>query len=213
VSEAQEATAMTTAATGLMTAEEFFAFVQRKENQGRYFELFRGKVLEMPPPGERHGIVCGWIGHLLWGYVIRRGAGAVCTNDTGLIVQENPDTVRGPDVMLFGESRPLDQLNPRHSTRIPLLAIEVYSPNDNPNETIRRTEQYLLRGVSLVWGVDPVNRTVSVHTRHEFSRVYDETQVLEGFDSLPGFQCRVSELFDLPGQQSAGDPVVQPQAS
>ena len=51
---------MTTAtATDLMTAEAFFAWVHRPENADRWFELERGKVIEMPPPGHRHGVVCG----------------------------------------------------------------------------------------------------------------------------------------------------------
>ena len=48
---------MATAATNLMTAEEFFDFANRLENRDRRFELEEGEIVEMPSPGERHGAV------------------------------------------------------------------------------------------------------------------------------------------------------------
>src|SRR5262245_24691409 len=109
---------MATVGTKRMTAEEFFDWLQRPENQHRLFELEAGEVVEMPPPGELHGILCGWIAHLLWRYVLQRGQGSVSSNDTGLLVKRDPDTVRGPDLMLFEESRRLDDLNRRFVERL-----------------------------------------------------------------------------------------------
>src|SRR5262245_6247865 len=113
---------MATATTKAMTAEEFFDWVHRPANQERTWELERGEVVEMPSPGEMHGILCGFLAHLLWSYLLRRGrGGAVSTNDTGLLVEENPDTVRGSDLMLFTESLALDQLSRKYTRRIPQL--------------------------------------------------------------------------------------------
>jgi len=183
-----------------MTAEEFWEWASRPENQDRHFELEGGSPVEMPPPGEIHGLLCGWIAHLLWEYVLRRGAGGVTANDTGLLVEEDPDTVRGPDVMLFGESRPLTQLSPRFSTRVPLLVVEVLSPNDQANKVARRVGQYLRRGVPLVWVVDFEDRTVAVYRPGEIQMVLDDTEELTGEGVLPDFQHRVADLFALPGQ-------------
>src|SRR5438552_1692602 len=100
--------------TKAMTADEFWEWASLPGNAGTIFELDRGRIIEMPPPGELHGVICGLIAHLLWNYLFQRGKGHVTTNDTGLLVQEDPDTLRGPDVMLFLESRPLDKLNPKY---------------------------------------------------------------------------------------------------
>jgi Uma2 family endonuclease len=191
---------MTTVGTRLMTADEFWEWADRPENEGRRLELESGKVIEMPSPGELHGLLCGWITHLLWAYLLRRGAGGVCSNDTGLLVAQGPDTVRGPDVMLFLESRPLEQLSPRFSTRVPQLVVEVLSPTDQTNKVNRRVSQYLRRGVPLVWLVDPETRTVAVYRPAQIHQVLDETEELTGDEVLPDLRYRVAELFTLPGQ-------------
>src|SRR5207249_3210009 len=84
-----------------MTAEEFFDWVNRAENRDRHFELDRGEVVEMSRPGERHGFVCLNVGRLLGNYTYQRRQGYACSNDTGLILQRDPDTVRGPDLVLY----------------------------------------------------------------------------------------------------------------
>jgi Uma2 family endonuclease len=194
---------MATVEASKMTAAEFWDWTHRPENEGRRFELERGEVIEMPSPRERHGILCGWISHLLWSYVLRRGSGAVSTNDTGLQVEQSPDTIRGPDLILFAESQPLDRLNPRFSTRIPQLVVEILSPGDRPNRTNRRVGQYLQRGVPLVWLVDPESCTVGVHRMGQYPVTLDESEELTGMDVLPDFRLLVAELFTLPGATPA----------
>lgn len=193
---------MATVATGPMTAEEFHDWATRPENRGRWFELERGEVVEVPPPGELHGILCGWIAHLLWAYVARRGSGAVSANDTGLLVEEGPDTVRGPDLMLFAESLPLDRLNRRFSTRIPRLVVEVLSPSDQITRVNRRVRQYLARDIPLVWLVDPEVRSVTVYRPGREHRVVDEQEELTGEEVLPDLRLGVASLFELPGNPS-----------
>ena len=39
-----------------MTAEEFWEWANRPENEDRLWELERGEVIEMPPPGTVHGV-------------------------------------------------------------------------------------------------------------------------------------------------------------
>jgi Uma2 family endonuclease len=190
---------MATAATRPMTAEEFWEWANRPGNEDRLYELDEGEVVEVPPPGELHGVLCGWIAHLLWAYVLRRGAGSVTSNDTGLLVRQGPDTVRGPDLMVFGESLSVDQLSRKFTTRIPRLVVEVLSPNDRTNEVAHRVSQYLLRGVPLVWTVDPEARTVAVYRPQEIHQVLDDTEKLTGDGVLPDFRMGVAELFTLPG--------------
>jgi len=183
-----------------LTAEEFCDWASRPENSGKRFELERGEPVEMPPPSERHGAVCFLVAHLLGAYVFRRGQGFVCTNDAGLLVEQGPDTVRGPDIMLFDEKRRFDQLSRRYSTAVPKLVVEVFSPSDNWGKTVRRIGQYLKRGVTLVWVVDPESLTVSIHRAGRDPHAVDDTEELTGEDVLPDLHLRVTDFFTLPGE-------------
>ncbi len=186
-----------------MTAVEFDEFVHRPENAGRWWELDRGRVIEMPPPRPQHGTVCGWVAYHLWSFAIRRGRGRVMTNDTGLIVEENPDTVRGVDVMFFDESVPLGQIGRQYEHRVPALVVEVWSPSDRRNQMNRRVAQYMARGIPILWLVDPEDQSVAVHRPGELPVIAEGEAELVGYDVLPDFACKVSYLFTLPGQPPA----------
>jgi Uma2 family endonuclease len=193
---------MATVATRKMTADEFVAWLDGVDNGDKVFELERGEVVEMPSPGELHGVICFLIVRWLGNYVFQRGKGYLCSNDTGLLVEHDPDTLRGPDVMLFDESRPLDQMSRKYTAHVPKLVVEVRSPNDQPTRMTRRVGQYLKRGVALVWLVDPEVRSVTVCRADRFPTVLDETEELTGEDVLPDLRVRVAELFTSPGETS-----------
>lgn len=96
---------MATVAIPRMTAEEFWEFVQRPENQERRFELERGKIVEMPVPGKYHGFVCATIATLLMICARTRRNCYACSNDSGVLVERGPDTVRGPDVCFYEDGQ------------------------------------------------------------------------------------------------------------
>ncbi len=183
-----------------LNADEFFEFVHRPENRDRYFELERGVIIEMPPPMMPHGVVCGNIGWLLNSFVHQRKHGFVCTNDTGVILQTDPDTVRGIEVSLYEGPLTYSELPRKYSTRLPLLAVEVLSPDDRPGKTTRRVSEFLRRGIALVWIVDPEAQDVTVHRPGREPYVVSGDEELTGDDVLPDFKCRVSDLFRLPGE-------------
>jgi Uma2 family endonuclease len=198
---------MSTVSTALMTAEEFFEWANRPENADTLFELDNGKVVEMPSPGELHGLFCWIVAHILGGYAVPRG-GYLLTNDTGLIVRRRPDTVRGPDVMLFLDGRTVGQMNRGHSERVPTLVVEVLSPTDRFSQTQQRVDQYEALGIPLIWVVDPDQRAVHVYRPNELRKRLEESDDLTGNGVLPDFRCKVADLFTLPGQQPAPSPPV-----
>ncbi|MBA4063857.1 MAG: hypothetical protein C0501_09120 [Isosphaera sp.] len=193
----------TATTTPRMTAEEFFAWANRPENADRRWELDNGRVVEMPSPGIRRGTVCWLVGLIIGQYLFRRGGGHAACNDSGLVVRRNPDTVRGPDLMVFLDAPRFEDLEPKYAERVPQLVVEVLSPDDRPNRTGRRIEQYQRRGIPLIWFIDPEDRTVAVYRAGEFNKVLDETEELTGNGVLPDFSCRVADLFALPGQPPA----------
>ena len=189
-------------ATRPMTAEEFCDWVQRPENAGRHFELVRGEVMEMSRPGERHGVICGNVAFVLGLYTRQQRKGYVLSNDSGVLLERNPDTLRGPDVVFFRESRKYSELNPKFVEGLPALAVEVLSPNDHHGKVARRIHEFLQAGIRLVWIVDPEARDVTVYRPGEAPYSIEGERELMGEDSLPGFRCRVSEFFFLPGEEA-----------
>src|SRR4051812_1653880 len=119
-----------TAPKKLMTADEFYEFVHRPENTNRWYELVRGEVIEVPPPYKRHGFVSVNIGRLLGNYTFQAGHGYVTGIGSGVLLERDPATVRGPHVALYEDAQPYDGLRPKFGEVPPILAVEVLSPSD-----------------------------------------------------------------------------------
>ncbi len=178
-----------------MTAEEFFDWVHREENDGKHYELVRGEVVEVSRPGERHGVTCGNATWLLNGYARKRRKGYVVSNDTGVILERDPDTVLGPDVQYFDDILAFDDLNPKYTEGTPRLAVEVLSPTDRMSKVLARIEELLRAGIDLVWLVDPDERNATVFRRDKAPHVVGEDGELTGEDILPDLRCRVADFF------------------
>lgn len=85
---------MATATQPLITAEQF----ARRPDPGYPEELVKGKIVTMPPPGFRHGEICAQIAFLLKLAIQDTERGRVLSNDSGVVTERGPDSVRGPDV-------------------------------------------------------------------------------------------------------------------
>src|SRR5205823_14185033 len=132
------------------------------ENADRWFELVRGEVIQLPPPMKIHGVVCSNATILLGIYTRQRAFGYVTGNDSGVVLEHDPDTVRGPDVALYEDARSFDELHPKYGEIPPRLAVEVLSPGDRADQIMHKVTDYLRNGVELVWLIDPKARTVTV---------------------------------------------------
>lgn len=178
------------AATRLITAEEFFALPG-----SRHQELVRGEVVEVMPPGGVHGIVAALVAAFLiqWNKQYAHGVVGV---ESGFVVDEGPDTVRGPDVYYVRTERIPESGAPEGFWQVaPSLAVEVVSPSDTAEEIDIKVGEYLDAGTEAVWVVYPRSRRVIVHTPDGLARTYGGDAILESPELLPGFSCLVSELF------------------
>lgn len=184
----------------LLTAEEFFDWATRPENLDRTWELEQGRIIEVSRAGIKHCATCWLLAHLLGIYSFQRGRGFATTNDCGIVVKQDPDTVRGPDLMYFDRIVEHDSLPVKWAGEgfVPALIVEVLSPNDRLHKTLARSQEYLNLGVPLVWMIDPELRSVSVYRANQFPQVLDNSDELVAEDILPGFRCRVSDLFQMP---------------
>lgn len=187
----------------LMTADEFWDYCQLPENANRWLELVRGEVVEMPRPTRKHGFICGNVARILGNYTYSIRSGYVASNDSGVILEEEPDTVVGPDVAYYQDAQKYDDLHPKWGEEVPLLAIEVLSPHDKPGRINQKIVDYLKNGVRVVWLIDPDERTVTLYRPADSLQILSERDVLTGGSELPGFECRVAEIFHLPGESAA----------
>ena len=189
-----------------MTAEKFLKWALRPENAARNLELDAGEVVEVPSPIREHAYYCWVVIRILTEYVTKRGIGYLLTNDCGILVERDPDTVRGADVMLFLRDVEEKDFEKKYVEDIPDLIVEVISPSDTAKRINRRVSQYLERGIPLVWLINFENTTVSVCRPNEFPKVLDETDELTGNGVLPGFSRKVADLFTLPTKKTARRP-------
>lgn len=183
-----------------MTAEEFYEFVHRPENRDRVFELERGEIVEMSRPGKRHGLVCANVSRFWGNYAEKRKKGYVCTNDTGMVVEGDPDSVRGPDVAFFEDAKDYLHVEEKYGEVPPLATVEVLSPNDSFHQVTQRVVEQLTFGVKLVWVIDPEAESVAVYRPGQQPYLVAKGQEITGEDALPEFRMLVDEFFRLPGQ-------------
>jgi Uma2 family endonuclease len=79
----------------------------------------------------------------------------------------------------------------------PDLVVEVLSPDDRPGEVRAKTEEYLARGVLLVVVVDPNEESVATFRPNGPQVVLrQENDLLDLNDVIPGFSCRLREIFE-----------------
>ena len=176
----------------LITAEQF-------ETMEAEFprDLVRGEVVIMPPPGVIHGQVCGNLIFALESWVRPIDLGIVTANDSAVLTERNPDSVRGCDIAFTRWEKLPDRKLPTGAFRVPPdLVAEVQSPSDRWRDVMVKVAEYLDAGVAEVWVVDPDDRSVDVfHDDDRKPTRLSGDQVLKSPDILPGFECAVSEFF------------------
>jgi Uma2 family endonuclease len=183
---------MPTATRKLITAEEFAQMPDPPD--GSKQELVRGEIVTMPPPGGIHGVCCSKVDRRLGNFVEANQLGTVCANDTGFVSERDPDTVRAPDISFWSRNR-LSEVPVGYIEIPPDLAVEVVSPTDHYSRVQQKVRHHLTHGVGLVWVVDPIDRSVTVYRSLHQATILGESITLSGEDVLPGFSCRVAELF------------------
>jgi Uma2 family endonuclease len=182
-------------ATGIrMTAEDLL----RLPDNHRRHELIDGELHEMPLHGGEHGFACGRVAGRLGAFLERHpeDLGGLFATGTGFWLTHDPDTVRVPDVAFVSKSRLSRALVPGYPETVPDLVVEVVSPSDLADELQIKIEQWLRAGSGLVWAVYPETRSAMGFRQGGSVALLHADDVLTGEPVLPGFECKVNELFD-----------------
>lgn len=184
---------MSTATQGLLTAEEF----RLLPDNGRLQELVRGRVVDMPLPAPRHGYYCGNICRILRIHVQANGLGRVMTNDSGIITERGPDTVRGGDVVFYSYTRlPRGPLPEGYLEVVPELVFEVRSPTDRLSKITQKVGEYLDAGVLVVCVLDPGKESMGVYRADELALRLDSDDEFALPDLLGDFRIKVQAFLE-----------------
>lgn len=160
------------------------------------YELIDGIPKEKPMGVESDGIAVAIVA-LLRTFVLPRGLGHVGGSQTGYrCFPDAPKLVRKPDASFVAKHRLPNSKLPKGDFLIaPDFAVEVISPNDLFEEVEEKLADYRSAGVRLVWIVSPGSRTVQIRRADGSCALVCETGDLSGEDVVPGFTCKVADLF------------------
>ena len=176
----------------LVTAEQLL----RMPDDGYRYELVAGELRRRSLAGWKEGAVGGELLGLLGMYVMETNLGRVLGTSTGFLLARDPDTVRAPGIAFLGKNRlqgedPGDAFWPG----APDLAVEIPSPGDTTGEVDEKVGAWLDAGASMVWVVNPRWRSVTVYRSATEIKTLTENDELDGEDVVPGFHCRVGDIF------------------
>jgi Uma2 family endonuclease len=184
---------MATVAEKLLTAEEY----RLLPDNGQPTELIRGRIVPMNMPAPRHGYICGKIMRFLGKYLDEHDVGRIMCNDSGVVTERDPDTVRGADVAYYSYSRlPRGPFPEGYLDVVPELVFEVRSPSDRWRDVLAKVLEYLDAGVTLVCVLDPGTEIARVYGLDQPERVISGDQELTLPEVMPDFRVTVRRLFE-----------------
>lgn len=184
---------MATVEERLMTLDEY----ARMPNEGRRTELVRGRMVELPPTNYWHGIVCGLIARRVGNWAEDRNLGRVATNDSGIVTERNPDTLRGADVAYYSYAKiPKGSHPAKYPDVPPEVVFEVLSPSDRWRDIRIKVAEYLALGIQIVCVIDPETRTAWIYATDQPDRIVGPEGDLTFPECLPEFSVPIRSLFE-----------------
>ncbi len=78
----------------------------------------------------------------------------------------------------------------------PDLCVEIISPSEKRDQMTRKVQEYFDGGATQVWHVFPERQEVVVFTSPAETQTLGAGDLLDAGGLLPGFSCRVADLFE-----------------
>jgi Uma2 family endonuclease len=176
------------ATTTMVTVREF---LQMAELDGERMELIGGEVVTMGHGKARHEIVKANLLRILVAWLLQNPVGQLFA-ETIFELDDHNSLMPDLSVVFPGHVSP-GTSDWFHGA--PEIAIEVVS-----SETAARLEEkvnlYLAHGSKSVWVIFPQHRVVRTFDASGLSRKFEQNQILEDPNVLPGFSTPVSAIFE-----------------
>lgn len=179
----------------LLTAADLAVLPDELPSGPVKFELYHGRLVVMPPPGDIHGAVDSNINAQLKVQGELRGHGKA-RSEVGVILWRGPDHVLGPDGQFIHKSQlPLRISKEGYLETIADLFVEVRSKNDTRPEIRQKVRDYLKAGARAVWVADPQKQSVTEYRPGKKPKVHKIGDTLTIEDIIPGFRMAVADVF------------------
>jgi Uma2 family endonuclease len=160
------------------------------------YEIVAGQPVEKIMGGARHSGVGVRLVARLASHVEAHQLGGVYGPDTTFQIGENQ---RIPDIAFVAAARfPVEGEPEGIWPMAPDLAVEIISPHDLYERVISKVEEYLAAGVQQVWLISPEHKTVTIYSSPTHTTILTEADDLVSEELLPGFRCRIADLFRSP---------------
>jgi len=181
----------------LVTLDEFIA-----EYHKQPFELTNGQKRPIMPNVAIHGWLIRALVRLLDAYCIAHKLGEVF-QELPFVETYSSLWVKGsksPDILFFAADRwakymaEMENWQAKPFVLIPDFVVEVLSPNDSYSDLREKIDEYLTKGIRLIWIVEPLKKWVEVYAGQHYEKL-TPTDILKGEDVFPGLEIQLSEVF------------------
>jgi len=145
-----------------MNYEQYRAFCELPENEGKRFELIDGEIYAMAAPNLRHQEIAAELLFKLRGHLGKDGKCKVyvAAVDVRLNYNKADDLVLQPDLLIVCDPQKTE--DGRSIRGAPDMVIEILSPSNSRHDLRVKMAQYRDAGVEEIWIVDPIHETVTV---------------------------------------------------
>lgn len=187
-----------------LSVEQFLDEREDLPYGGRWAELVEGIPICFEPPDQIHGNVILNVSKLLADYIQRSDLGYACF-DLGLLLGREPDTLRYPAVSYFVDGPRFAESDKLFTETVPAFVVELASSVDRRQLMLSREQEYIRRGVQLVWTIDTAARDVQVTLANTAeSRVAAGDELVTGAPLLADLSVHAADLFAEPSWWSGG---------
>ena len=171
-------------------------------------ELVDGKIVEKQVSKESSQTEL-MIGSRLLNFALQSGLAEVFPASLGYrVFPDAAAKIRKPDASVIHKSRleAIDDPNPGFMSIVPDLAVEVISTHDTVGDVDQKLDDYESAGFPLIWIVDPARRSVTVYPLKAKPYILLLDDEITAGEALPGFKCRVADLFPPRAARVPGEP-------
>jgi len=175
------------------TLDEFEAFINLPEHEGRRFEYISGEIVEVSSK-QIASFIAAKILILIGLYLHENDIGFLTGADGGYKIAGERYI---PDVAYMSYTRQAEVSNEGYNSIPPELVVEVISDLDNKRERAslrRKVVNYLREGI-IIWVVDPQDRLVEVYEPDQPVKIFDEHDTITAQNLLPDFVLKITDIF------------------
>ncbi len=168
--------------------------LMRLPKDGYKYEYMEGE-LKVSPTGMLHESIGVELILKLRAFTKKHQLGRVYSSSVGYRMESG--NVLSPDVSFVKKSRLPGGKSPAGFGHFaPDLAVEILSPSDNLQEVEDKITEYFENGSGLVWLINPKKRIATVYHSLRHYQILQENDELRGGEVVPGFSCKVKDLFE-----------------